>query len=632
MQDSIGCAPFDAVFHDETLYGDYVQIDFGDGKTDSFRSGLDTIRHTYTRPGKYSVTFISKTLAGCTDVVTKKDYITVNPTPSVTFTVSDTNVCYQDTAKFFAKVATGVQIRSYLWTFDDGKKGTDTSSLADPVYHFTTTGRHRVRLDVTNIFGCTGTYALNINNGDTALPPAVKIDYATVMEDGSVKLVYNKSQQWNFAKYEITADIPNNFNIVKTTYNVADTQYVVHPPQVDVGNKSYTFLINQENRCGYRSGNGLAHNTIFLQATQVSNLSVMLNWSPYRGWNNKNYTLFRKDETQVAYTLLASLSGNDSLYTDTPVCNHTYTYYIVANDQSGSGFTSASNRVTIPIRYVMQNNPLILIRTTVADSSGSTITSWEPGIQQNIKYYVLDRYKDGFGWQENFALTRNTFYNDQRAAIYDESYQYRVSVMDECGNISPSSNIGTSILLTSSLYNDSRQLKWNRYRMWKEGVSEYHLQLADDHGLFKTIAVLSPNDTTYTDDSSYVNLYNGTCYRIMAIRAGSNGDTSFSNVRCANLDSRIFVPNVFTPDNGDAINGRWGIFSTSINRQGFDKFSLSVYNRWGEEIWHTNDYTQTWDGTYRGRTVEMDVYLYHIKAQGLDGHLYNIKGTVQVIR
>ncbi|UKN01218.1 gliding motility-associated C-terminal domain-containing protein [Paracrocinitomix mangrovi] len=72
----------------------------------------------------------------------------------------------------------------------------------------------------------------------------------------------------------------------------------------------------------------------------------------------------------------------------------------------------------------------------------------------------------------------------------------------------------------------------------------------------------------------------------------------------------FYVPNVFTP-NGDSHNN---IFQPMFF-SGFDEtdYHMSIYNRWGELLFESYDYTAGWDGTYDGSLVEMGVYIWRIE-------------------
>jgi gliding motility-associated-like protein len=78
-----------------------------------------------------------------------------------------------------------------------------------------------------------------------------------------------------------------------------------------------------------------------------------------------------------------------------------------------------------------------------------------------------------------------------------------------------------------------------------------------------------------------------------------------------NEDEIFYVPNSFTPDQ-DEFNQTWGPVFT----QGFDpfNFNLTVFNRWGELIWESNDATARWDGSYgeMGQDCPDGVYVWKI--------------------
>ncbi len=90
----------------------------------------------------------------------------------------------------------------------------------------------------------------------------------------------------------------------------------------------------------------------------------------------------------------------------------------------------------------------------------------------------------------------------------------------------------------------------------------------------------------------------------------------------------LAVPNAFTP-NGDGNNDVLYVRSTGVA----DILTFKVFNRWGEQIFETDNISVGWDGTHNGKEVNPGVYVYYV--QGIcpiDGtDLFN-KGNVTVIR
>ena len=87
------------------------------------------------------------------------------------------------------------------------------------------------------------------------------------------------------------------------------------------------------------------------------------------------------------------------------------------------------------------------------------------------------------------------------------------------------------------------------------------------------------------------------------------------------------LPTAFTP-NADGKNDVLKVFPIGIKSFTF----FAIYNRYGEMIFKTNDYTQGWDGTYRG--MPQDAGTFVVVAQAIDykGKVLSTKGTVILIR
>lgn len=87
------------------------------------------------------------------------------------------------------------------------------------------------------------------------------------------------------------------------------------------------------------------------------------------------------------------------------------------------------------------------------------------------------------------------------------------------------------------------------------------------------------------------------------------------------------VPTGFTPNN----DGKNDIFK--ISKLTFQNLvSFSVYNRWGQEVFMTNNKDAGWDGTYNGVPQDMGVYNWVIVVGHVDGTNKVYKGNVTLIR
>lgn len=60
----------------------------------------------------------------------------------------------------------------------------------------------------------------------------------------------------------------------------------------------------------------------------------------------------------------------------------------------------------------------------------------------------------------------------------------------------------------------------------------------------------------------------------------------------------LYIPNTFTP-NYDQTNDLFKPILSLLARE----YEFTIYKRWGEQIFKTNDYKDGWDGIYNGNLV-----------------------------
>lgn len=57
-----------------------------------------------------------------------------------------------------------------------------------------------------------------------------------------------------------------------------------------------------------------------------------------------------------------------------------------------------------------------------------------------------------------------------------------------------------------------------------------------------------------------------------------------------------------------------------------------IFNRWGEEVFYTNDIKKGWDGYYNGQLQNIDNYSYYVEAEMFNGTIQSKKGHIMLIR
>lgn len=89
----------------------------------------------------------------------------------------------------------------------------------------------------------------------------------------------------------------------------------------------------------------------------------------------------------------------------------------------------------------------------------------------------------------------------------------------------------------------------------------------------------------------------------------------------------LYVPNAFSP-NGDGINDWFQFYTKGIK----NIRSVAIYNRWGEQIFYNEGEKPYWDGTYKGKPLSSDVFVYVITAETFDDTTLIKKGNITLLR
>ncbi len=88
----------------------------------------------------------------------------------------------------------------------------------------------------------------------------------------------------------------------------------------------------------------------------------------------------------------------------------------------------------------------------------------------------------------------------------------------------------------------------------------------------------------------------------------------------------IYVPNAFSP-NGDNEND-----VLYVRGQLIEGMVFRIFDRWGEMVFESFDRLNGWDGTFRGKALDPDVYDYYLKAICIDGEESITKGNISLLK
>ncbi|MBS1563527.1 MAG: gliding motility-associated C-terminal domain-containing protein, partial [Bacteroidetes bacterium] len=89
----------------------------------------------------------------------------------------------------------------------------------------------------------------------------------------------------------------------------------------------------------------------------------------------------------------------------------------------------------------------------------------------------------------------------------------------------------------------------------------------------------------------------------------------------------IHLPSAFSPD-GDGNNERFGL----IHGNNVTRFSMEIYNRWGQRLYSSTDRHAGWDGTSGGMQQPIGIYVWCLRYDTPQAKGVVLRGTVLLTR
>lgn len=223
---------------------------------------------------------------------------------------------------------------------------------------------------------------------------------------------------------------------------------------------------------------------------------------------------------------------------------------------------------------------------------------------------------DIYTWQPAASLDNPAIFNPTASPTATTTYS--VQITDTlCNNTSTLSTTVTVVPLPNITANKSNDIDCTvpQSQLVASGGSQYNwtpagsLNNPNSGSPVATPAVTTQYVVMGTDVSGCVNY-----------------DSVLVNVTNLNKAGYL-MPTGFTPNN-DGLNDCYGLkyWGTIL------ELDFSIYNRWGERIFHTKQPGQCWDGRHRGIPQDPAVFVYMIKAKTTcEGPVFR-KGTFVLIR
>lgn len=459
-------------------------------------------------------------------------------------------------------------IEYFRWDFGDTQVTNDTSNNSDPTYHYTQPGDYPVTLHVQTSKGCERTFTDTLTIYDK--PPF------TATND--TLLCY-----LNGLQFHAESPLPGTFTWTPL-YNITGplTANPYATPAVDT-----TYEVTFTDNSGCVNSKRIHVDVRDTLHVRTSADSTICTGDPIElkaaADGEYSFTWTDLNTNQVV--------GTDSIITVTPTRSVTYHVRVELGDCYSDDSVSF-RAVDPPVAYAGLDTTICHGQKAVLDASGGAYYTWRPA-----GTLTSPNKPNTIAWPEDTTI-------------------YIVTVTDTLGcpkAVPDSVTVNVVPPVPAFAGNDTIIIKNQSFQLNASGGDIYRWSPPD--GLDRTDI---PNPvTSYNRDITYhLQVYTS---------EGCMGEDDIS-IRFMS-GPQIYVPNAFTP-NGDGVNDVFRPLPVGITKLE----SFRVYNRWGEEVFRTNEYMKGWDGKLRGRTADAGTYVWIVQGTNTTGELMEKRGTVTLIR
>lgn len=389
------------------------------------------------------------------------------------------------------------------------------------------------------------------------------------------------------------------------------------------------------NACGgTNTFDTVAHSTILL-TTEMSfcEQHIKLTWNGYETWANgtdNNQIWLGIDGSPLAFE--HQISANDTLAYITGVIDDSEYCISILAEENGRSVTSASNVVCV-VSDVLAPIEQIRISNASVDASDQVVIDWEMNSNADILDLQLHRGDDptSFTMQQAINLPLDMDINqsiDAAAMVQQQAYYYQLAAKDGCDSMEVSNYISTVHLRLLSAQEGENDIAWSTWEATGRTLDIYEVCRLNN-GVETSLGSTMPDQRFITDMIPVDARDEIACYVVKAHHTNTSGGDpriARSNVICVEQNIEIYIPNAFVPE------GTNNIFIPQFLNRPQSGYQFSVFNRWGNKVFETNDPDLGWDGSRQGDRCQSGVYMYLIHFPQPDGGVEIVSGDVTLIR
>jgi gliding motility-associated-like protein len=663
-----GCNTLTVNFSDHSLPSgniQFVQWDFGDG---ALGSGFD-VSHTYTTPGIYSVVVTVGTLDGCPPVTKVFENWVEVLEISAGFSTDNNIACAGVDVALFSELDN--PLFEYSWDFGDG----NSSNVQNPIHQYSQGGIYDVTLSLTDGFDCNESLTIQgffiieeavadfsleddviacwpadpgIISNVQVLPEGTGASYWWDMGDGGVSEVPNPDYLY-YAPGDYT------ISLLLTTANGCTATHSedlhVQGPYAEAIVSDTIVCLGDEVTFEIENQDGVESFMWIFDDGSTSTQEVAVhtyNLVPLGGYFNAKLEI-TAGECSPQIPIRIWIFDLNAEFTITDV-NGLDEFYAACNPFDAK-FNSISENDEYRFWYVDDQE--------IGSGLVSEDYTFTNDTEENFESIVTLIIEDNNGCRDTAELSFNIYFspdisisNDTLICLGDE-----ITITTSGGanyTWSPDYNINNVNLQSPTVNPEENTVYYVEVRT-EDNCSdidsiEITIQFPPEVAVFPDIDTILIGDTLFISHTA------------------NQENLSFlwtpqSFISCSNCPEPYFYPEQSTRyvltvrDSLQCFRYNYFVDVTVIERYALDLPSaftplghesnqivfvkgfgirkllqFRIYNRWGEEVFFTDDINQGWDGYYKGQLQNIDTYVYYVEAEMYDGTIQTKKGNILLMR
>jgi PKD repeat protein len=597
-----------------------VSWDFGDpSSSPNNTSSLYKPTHKFTHPGVFPVKFKVQNFDRCVDSIFLNVKVWTPPQPLFSYSAlpCDSVLHFTDSTQIIGDGP----IAKWRWTWGDGQSSTILSPPGNTSHKFSTSGIYPVTLAMTTIHGCADSIVKNVQRfpciqAGFSFADTLCARYKVAFSDTSMPSSGISRWKWSWGDGTPPTIFTKPTSPVYHIYADSGTYTVNLEVQATVNGTAVV-----DNRVG----------TVIIRPTPITyfaNPPVCLN----------QITLFR--DTSKTYG--EPLTGRSWYFSKNPLDKSSLPNPQHLYDTSGiynvklvvnNGF-GCKDSLTKPTR---------VYGLPVANYSAKTACSGDSAVFTDISMLAdttIGFWRWSFGDPDSMKDTSN-LENPKYRYTATGDYPVRMIVEDHFGCIDTIDSTLTvnqspvaSFTITENVNGMPGKIQLNNKSDIPDG---YYWKF--------------PGGTGYPDEESPIVLYGEDGkFEIRLIVTNDKGCIDSTTMMYEFYFDNLYVPNAFVPSSlleGKAMEIR----KFMPKGRNLAEYHIMVFDKWGHMLWESqkisddtdnNMPVEGWDGTYQGKEMPQDVYMWKINARFRNGKVWegsdsgtgsvSTMGTVTLLR